>query len=67
MFNGKPFRLIGMSGSLRTGSYSNAVLETLREKFAGIWAWPSLEPASEAEEKMSETVIQKILEELPVP
>jgi chromate reductase, NAD(P)H dehydrogenase (quinone) len=28
-------RLIGMSGSLRTGSYSNAVLETLREKFAG--------------------------------
>jgi len=35
MFNGKPFRLIGMSGSLRTGSYSNAVLATLREKFAG--------------------------------
>src|ERR1051325_5808408 len=35
MFNGKPARLIGMSGSLRTGSYSNAVLETLREKFAG--------------------------------
>ena len=28
-------RLIGMSGSLRTGSYSNAVLETLRERFAG--------------------------------
>ena len=27
--------LIGMSGSLRTGSYSNAVLATLREKFAG--------------------------------
>jgi chromate reductase, NAD(P)H dehydrogenase (quinone) len=27
-------RLIGMSGSLRAGSYSNAVLETLREKFA---------------------------------
>ncbi len=27
-------RLIGMSGSLRTGSYSNAVLETLREVFA---------------------------------
>ena len=26
-------RLIGMSGSLRSGSYSNAVLETLREKF----------------------------------
>ena len=30
-----PVRLIGMSGSLRAGSYSNAVLETLREKFAG--------------------------------
>ena len=30
-----PVRLIGMSGSLRSGSYSNAVLETLREKFAG--------------------------------
>src|SRR5271170_7462533 len=30
-----PLRLIGMSGSLRAGSYSNAVLETLREKFAG--------------------------------
>jgi chromate reductase, NAD(P)H dehydrogenase (quinone) len=29
-------RLIGMSGSLRTGSYSNAVLETLRERFAEI-------------------------------
>jgi chromate reductase len=28
-------RLIGMSGSLRSGSYSNAVLETLREKFSG--------------------------------
>jgi chromate reductase len=27
-------RLIGMSGSLRAGSYSNAVLETLGEKFA---------------------------------
>ena len=27
--------LIAMSGSLRTGSYSNAVIETLREKFAG--------------------------------
>ena len=27
-------RLIGMSGSLRSGSYSNAVLETLREKFS---------------------------------
>src|SRR2546430_17221880 len=35
MFDGKPTRLIGMSGSLRTGSYSNAVLDTLREKFAG--------------------------------
>jgi chromate reductase len=35
MFESKPIRLIGMSGSLRTGSYSNAVLETLREKFAG--------------------------------
>ena len=33
--DGKPVRLIGMSGSLRTGSYSNAILETLREKFAG--------------------------------
>src|SRR5438034_11644425 len=33
--DGKPIRLIGMSGSLRAGSYSNAVLETLREKFAG--------------------------------
>lgn len=29
-----PLHLIGMSGSLRTGSYSNAVLETLRERFA---------------------------------
>src|SRR5260221_12301381 len=28
-------RLIAMSGSLRTGSFSNAILETLREKFAG--------------------------------
>src|ERR1700682_257889 len=35
MFDGKPIRLIGMSGSLRSGSYSNAVLETLSEKFAG--------------------------------
>ena len=26
--------LLGMSGSLRSGSYSNAILETLREKFA---------------------------------
>ncbi len=32
----KPVRLIGMSGSLRTGSYSNAVLETLRQRFAGV-------------------------------
>jgi chromate reductase, NAD(P)H dehydrogenase (quinone) len=31
-----PPRLIGMSGSLRMGSYSNAVLETLREKFADV-------------------------------
>ena len=31
----KPLRLIGMSGSLRTGSYSNAVLATLRDRFAG--------------------------------
>jgi chromate reductase, NAD(P)H dehydrogenase (quinone) len=28
-------RLLGMSGSLRSGSYSNAVLGTLREKFTG--------------------------------
>jgi chromate reductase, NAD(P)H dehydrogenase (quinone) len=37
-----PARLIGMSGSLRAGSYSNAVLETLREKFAaaaGLTIW----------------------------
>ena len=27
-------KLIGMSGSLRAGSFSNAILETLREKFA---------------------------------
>jgi chromate reductase, NAD(P)H dehydrogenase (quinone) len=27
--------LLGMSGSLRSGSYSNAILETLGEKFAG--------------------------------
>ncbi|MGE5270295.1 MAG: NADPH-dependent FMN reductase [Thiohalocapsa sp.] len=26
--------LVGMSGSLRAGSYSNAILQTLREKFA---------------------------------
>ena len=30
-----PARLLGMSGSLRSGSYSNAVLETLRETFEG--------------------------------
>jgi chromate reductase len=30
-----PLRLIGMSGSLRTGSYSVSILQTLREKFAG--------------------------------
>jgi len=28
------YRLIGMSGSLRAGSYSNTVLRTLRERFA---------------------------------
>lgn len=33
--DGKPIRLIGMSGSLRTGSFSNAILATLAEKFAG--------------------------------
>jgi chromate reductase, NAD(P)H dehydrogenase (quinone) len=31
----RPVRLLGMSGSLRRGSYSNAVLETLRDKFSG--------------------------------
>src|SRR5580658_1965119 len=31
----KPLRLIGMSGSLRAGSFSNAILQTLRENFAG--------------------------------
>jgi chromate reductase len=31
----KPIRLLGMSGSLRAGSYSNAVILTLREKFSG--------------------------------
>jgi chromate reductase len=35
MDHAKPIRLIGMSGSLRAGSYSNAVIETLRDKFAG--------------------------------
>ena len=35
MSNATVPRLIGMSGSLRSGSYSNAVLATLREKFAG--------------------------------
>ena len=35
MNEAKPIRLIGMSGSLRAGSYSNAIIETLREKFAG--------------------------------
>jgi chromate reductase, NAD(P)H dehydrogenase (quinone) len=34
MSDTRPVRLIGMSGSLRSGSYSNAVLETMREKFA---------------------------------
>jgi chromate reductase, NAD(P)H dehydrogenase (quinone) len=31
----KTIRLLGMSGSLRTGSFSNAILQTLGEKFAG--------------------------------
>jgi chromate reductase, NAD(P)H dehydrogenase (quinone) len=31
----RPSRLLGMSGSLRSGSYSNAVLATLRDRFAG--------------------------------
>ena len=35
MDDAKPIRLLGMSGSLRNGSYSNAVILTLREKFAG--------------------------------
>src|SRR5580765_1091547 len=35
MDDAQPIRLLGMSGSLRAGSYSNAVIETLREKFAG--------------------------------
>ena len=30
-----PVQLLGMSGSLRSGSFSVAVLETLRERFAG--------------------------------
>jgi chromate reductase, NAD(P)H dehydrogenase (quinone) len=33
--NEGPVRLLGMSGSLRRGSYSNAVLDTLRENFIG--------------------------------
>ncbi len=36
MSNTSPLRLIGMTGSLRAGSYSNAVLETLRERFAAV-------------------------------
>jgi chromate reductase len=36
MDDAKPIRLLGMSGSLRVGSYSNAVILTLREKFAGL-------------------------------
>src|SRR5580765_6354857 len=35
MDDAQPIRLLGMSGSLRAGSYSNAVIETLRVKFAG--------------------------------
>jgi chromate reductase, NAD(P)H dehydrogenase (quinone) len=34
MSDARPLRLVGMTGSLRRGSYSNAVLETLREKFS---------------------------------
>ena len=34
MFDTAQVHLLGMSGSLRTGSYSNAVLETLRVRFA---------------------------------
>jgi chromate reductase len=36
MSDATPLRLIGMTGSLRAGSYSNAVLETLRERFAAV-------------------------------
>jgi chromate reductase, NAD(P)H dehydrogenase (quinone) len=44
-----PPRLIGMSGSLRAGSYSNAVLETLRERFSAaaqltLWDLASIPP-----------------------
>ena len=35
MSDANPVRLIGMSGSLRRGSYSMAVLETLRDRFSG--------------------------------
>ena len=35
MSDARPLRLFGMSGSLRRGSYSNAVLETLRDRFSG--------------------------------
>src|SRR6201998_722725 len=35
MSDANPVRLFAMSGSLRSGSYSNAVLETLRERFSG--------------------------------
>jgi chromate reductase, NAD(P)H dehydrogenase (quinone) len=35
MSDANPVRLIGMSGSLRRGSYSIAVLETLRDRFSG--------------------------------
>jgi chromate reductase len=35
MSDTRSVRLIGMSGSLRSGSFSNAILETMREKFAG--------------------------------
>jgi chromate reductase, NAD(P)H dehydrogenase (quinone) len=33
MSDAMPVRLFGMTGSLRRGSYSNAVLETLRDRF----------------------------------
>jgi chromate reductase len=35
MSDTRPVRLLGMSGSLRRGSYSNAVLSTLRDRFSG--------------------------------
>ena len=35
MSDASPVRLFGMSGSLRRGSHSKAVLETLRDRFSG--------------------------------